>query len=304
VLICDPLTEGALLATLNEDRVLALGPGVFAGPDGFLYGLDASPEEHLAFWLEDLAAHWANRKPDGAGDEIRLAILSWPTEQAGQLAMPELLAYAQSLGVQIVLQTELPADEPIDIFDFIYAAREQNVNAIYTNTRSSGLAALLNGLSDLGLRERFVVGAPAAVYDNDLYTYLSDPAFAQGLYLTSAWAWWSDADTGGVQFAKDLLAGSSFKPEWADWGYLQMAGATDLARQVLENAILTNGFEGLNRASVATALNSYIALGGVFPIDYSAGVRSLNQLAAWRVGAVAGDLSVVSSLSAVPTLVP
>jgi ABC-type branched-subunit amino acid transport system substrate-binding protein len=304
VLICDPLTEGALLATLDEDRVPALGPGVFAEPGGFLYGLDASPAQHLAFWLEDLAAHWANRKPDGSGDEIRLAILSWPAEQAGEAATPEVLTFAQSLGVQIVLQTELPADEPIDIFDFIYAAREQNANVIFTNARSSGLAALLNGLSDLGLRERFVVGAPAAVYDNDLYTYLADPAFAQGLYLTSAWAWWSDADTGGVQFAKDLLAGSSFKPAWAHWGYLQMVGAIDLARQVLENAILTNGFERLDRAAVASALDSYAALGGVFPVDYSAGARSLNQLAVWRVGAVPGDLSVVSSLSAVPTLIP
>lgn len=307
ILICDPLTEGALLTTLNEDRIPALGPGLFAEPGGFLYGLDASPEEHLAFWLADLAAHWANRKPDGAGDEIRLAILSWPTEQAGAATTPEVLAFAQSLGVQIVLQTELPPDEPIDIFDFIYQARDLNVNAIYTDAKSSGLAALLNGLSELGLRERFVVGAPAAVYDNDLYTYLADPVFAQGLYLTSAWGWWSDVDTGGIQFAKDLLADSSFKPEWADWGYLQMVGAIDVARRALESAILANGFESLDRASVATALedlDSYAALGGVFTVDYFAEARSLNQLAVWRVGAVPGDLSVVNSLSAVPTLIP
>lgn len=307
MLICDPLTEGALLATLDEDKIPALGPGVFAEPGGFLYGLDASPAQHLAFWLRDLAANWSKRRPEGAGSEIRLAILGWPAEQSGQLATPELLAYAQSLGVQVVFQTELPAEPDADIFDFIYQARDQNANVIYTDARSFGLAALLNGLHNLGLRERFAVGTPAAAYDADLYQYLADPSYAQGLYLTSAWAWWDEAENPGIQAARTLLAHSSLKGEWTDWGYLQMAGAVDVARQTLQDVILARDFESLDRESFAGSLNTlgaYEALDGIFTLNYSAGQRSPTQLRLWQVGAAPGELNSLTVYSAAPDLPP
>ncbi len=300
VLICDPVSEGALQAVLSEDEVLTLSPGFFTHEGGFLFGLDASPSAHLAFWLEDLATNWAGRQPEGAGSQIRLALLTWPAELSGQSASPELLADAADLGVEVVLQSELAADENANVFDFIYAARDANANVIYTNARSFGLAALLNALHDLGLAERFVIAAPGFAYDTQLYDYLFDPSYAQGLYLTSAWAWWSEEQNAGIEFAGDLLAQSSLDGEWTDWGYLQMAGAVDLARRALQDAILAEGYDGLSPEAVASALEdlgTYLVLNDLYVVDYSSGARTLANLRVWRVGALPGELEMLTDLA-------
>lgn len=300
VLVCDPVSEGALQTLVSEDEVPALSPGFFAEPGGFLFGLDASPAAHLAFWLQDLAANWADRQPQGAGDQIRLALLTWPSELSGQPASPELLADAADLGVEVVLQSELVPEEDANIFDFVYAARDANANVIYTNARSSGMASLLNALNDLGLADRFVVGAPAAAYDAQLYDYLFDPAYAQGLYLTSAWAWWSEDQNSGIEFASELLTRSSLEGDWTDWGYLQMAGAVDLARRALQDAILAEGYDDLSPASVASALDdlgAYTVLNGLYVVDYSSDGRTLADLRVWRAGALPGELKMLSDFA-------
>src|SRR3989304_1512806 len=100
------------------------------------------------------------------------------------------------------------------------------------------------------LRQRFVVAAPALALDTQVYEYLQDPSFADGLLLTSAWAWWSEAGVAGMQ---DLLA---LRPEVAerDWSYVQMTGAVSVARRALEGAILAAGFQDLSPQTVFAAL--------------------------------------------------
>jgi len=306
-LICDPATEGALQEMLNQDEIPALSPGIFAEEGGFLFGLDTSPADHLAFWARDLSDNWDQRQPEGAGSEIRLAVLTWPEDLSGQPATPELVTYAESLGVEVVLQSDLPAEEGANIFDFVYAARDANANAIYTNARSFGLAALLNAVHDLGLADRFVVAAPAITYNTDLYDYLFDPAYAQGLYLTSAWAWWSEEENSGIQFAGDLLARSALEGEWTDWGYLQMAGAVDLGRRALQDAILADGYDHLSPVTVAAALEdlgAYQVLNDLYRADYSHGARTLASLRVWQVGDMPGDLVLLTNFSPIPELVP
>lgn len=307
ILVCDPMSEGALQFILSEDEIPALSPGVFAQEGGFLFGLDAPPSAHLAFWLQDLAANWAERQPQGAGDQIRLALLTWPADLSGVPASEELLADAADLGVEVVLQGELAAEEDANIFDFIYAARDANANVIYTNARSFGLASLLNALNDLGLADRFVVAAPGVAYETQLYDYLFDPAYAQGLYLTSAWAWWSEGKNGGIEFANDLLAQSSLEGDWTDWGYLQMAGAVDLARRALQDAILTEGYEDLGPESVVSALEelgAYAVLNGLYVVDYSSDARTLGSLRVWQVGALPGELEVLSDFAPISDPAP
>jgi len=289
VLICDPGAEGALYSVLNEDEIPALTPGLHVEPGGYLFGLDAAPQGHLAFFLGELASNWAQWRPDGAPDEIRAAIITWPQDLAGDLAGEELLAILADQQIEIVMQAELPAEPDANMFDLIYQARDLNANVIYTNMRGFGLAALLNALQDLGLRQRFVVAAPALALDTQVYEYLQDPSFADGLLLTSAWAWWSEAGVAGMQ---DLLA---LRPEVAerDWSYVQMTGAVSVARRALEGAILAAGFQDLSPQTVFAALEhmqDYPALDGLFEVDYSSGQRSLGKLRAWRVGAEMWEL--------------
>ena len=290
VLICDPQTEAAISGMLNEDEIPALGPADFAERDGFIFGLDASRQEHLGYFLENLFAHWSERKPEGASSEIRLALISWPEEFAGPLTSEEFLADLEDLGIQVVFQAELPTDPDANIFDVIYRIRDANANVIYSNLRGFGLAGLLNALNALGLRGRFVVGTPASGYGTQLFEYLADPAYAERLYLTSTWAWWAEENV-GIQFLNTLENGADAH----DWGYIQMAGAVGLAQHALEDAILEGRFQALSPEAVAGALEGledYPVMSGLFTVDYSGGSRSLNGLRTWVAGTAPGELAI------------
>lgn len=291
VLICDPQTEAAISGLLNQNEIPALGPGDFAERGGFIFGLDAAPQEHLGFFLNDLFAHWNERKPEGAGDEIRLALISWPAEFAGPLTNDELLGDLEDLGIQVVFQAELPAEPDANIFDLIYRIRDANANVIYTNLRGFGLAGVLNALHNLGLRDRFAVGAQASGYDTQLFEYLADPAYIQGLYLTSSWAWWSE-DNVSVQFLSSLGNGVDTHA----WGYIQMAGAVGLAQRAIEDAILQDGFQALSPEVVTRALESledYPVMSGLFTVDYSGDTRSVEKLRIWIAGAEPGQMDLL-----------
>jgi ABC-type branched-subunit amino acid transport system substrate-binding protein len=297
-LICDPVSETALAAVLAEDEVSAFGPGVYASEeDGYLFGLDATPTQHLAFFLNDLSTHWFERKPSGAGDVINVAVLSWPDELTGTLDLAELESYAESLGIEIVLHTQIEAEEEANVFDFIYEARNRHANVIFTNTRSFNLAGLVNGLHALGLRDRFVLAVPAASYDPQLYEYLEDPAFAEHIYLSSAWQ--AEPTEASYLFSfGDVLQGQ-------DWGNLQMASAVDLARQIYEAAILDVGYEGLDAEAIFEAvagMRNAAVLGDLYAVNWRNGARSLNQLSLWQTGMAYGDLILIEDFLPVPVL--
>jgi len=282
VLICDPAAEAAVAQSLNEDELPALTPGLSADLSGFSFGLDATPEGHFAFFLEQLRSNWTQWRPPGASNEIRVAIIAWPQELAGELLGEDAAEELEEAQLEIVMQAEIPAELNANYFDPIYQARDLNVNVIYTNARGFGLAALLNALQDLGLRERFVVAAPGLAFDAQTAEYMHDPSYADGLMLTSAWAWWSEAEVPGIQELATLQSGI----EYQDWGYVQMAGAVSVARRALEGAILAEGYENLGPESVAAALSDmedFPALDGLFVVDYSRDQRSLNELRFWRV---------------------
>jgi len=150
------------------------------------------------------------------------------------------------------------------------------------------------------LRERFVVAAPAFVYDSQLYDYLADPVYAEGLYLSSAWAWWNEIENPGIQISNEGVVTGV-----VDWGTLQMAAAVDIARQALEAAIVEDGFAKLSPETVNEALSSledYPALDGLFAVNYSDGARSLRQLRVWVVGTVPGELSPMTENLPIPDL--
>jgi ABC-type branched-subunit amino acid transport system substrate-binding protein len=299
VLLCNSQAEGALSEVLNEDRIPALVPGAFAQTDGYLFGLEPAPDVALAYFLDDLAANWAARRPAGAGAEIRVAVLSWPAEQASLATTPELLAYAEELGVQVVMQAELPAEPDANVFDFIYEARDRNANVVYVNAGSLGLAQALNAVSYLGLSSRLLLAAPGAAFEPELYAQLAAPNFAQGLYLTSSWAWWGE-NAIGVQRAGELLPEAG-----ADWGALQMLGAVELAAKALRDVAQVGGAEALTRSSVNVVLSNlrnYPLMDGLLLVDFGQGRRGPQQLRTWQVGGAPGELILLSDYAPVPAL--
>ncbi len=293
-LVCDPASESALAELLAEAGLSALGPGAFAGAT--LFPLEPGPQTQWDFALEALLAEWPDLRPQGAGQEMRVALLTWPEDLAGELTLnpaatpaPAPTSAGTPLSVRVdphfnlVLQVELEADPFANVFDFVFAAREAQANLIYTNARGFGLAALLNALHDLGVRDRFILVAPASAYNLQLYEYLADPARAQGLYLTSAWAWWNQADQ---------QAAGAAETEFLDWGALHAAGALDLTRRVLEQILLDQGVDGLTRAGVQRGLQ---ALSGETILDGLSqfGEGQAQALRLWQVGTVLGEMQLI-----------
>lgn len=302
MLVCDPAAELPIAELANEDEIPVLTPGVFVEEGGFLFGVDATPQDHFTFFLQDLIANWDERKPQGAGTEIRVALLTWPVDIAGYPATEQSLAYAAELGVEIVMQSEIEIDPEFNIFDIVYKLRDENANVVYTTARGDSLAGLLNALNNLGLRDRFVVGGPAVIYSAELYDTLADPAYAEGVYLTSAWHWWTETENPGVQLATDLISGTT-EP---DWGYLQMVAAVDLARHALQVAIIEDSFADLNPETVAAALENledFQPMAGLFTVNYTEGNRSVRLLRTLVVDAEAGALPPVSDYAEVPDLI-
>jgi ABC-type branched-subunit amino acid transport system substrate-binding protein len=302
MLVCDPAAELTIAELASQDEIPVLSPGVFVEDDGFLFGVDATPEEHFTFFLQDLIANWNERKPEGAGTEIRVALLTWPADIAGEPATEQALAYAAELGVEIVLQSEIEIDPEFNIFDVVYELRDENANVVFTTARGESLAGFLNALSDLGLRDRFVLGGPAAIYSAELYDTLAVPAYSENVYLTSPYAWWSETDNPSIQLASDLISGNTE----VDWGYLQMVAAVDLARHALQVAIIEDSFADLSSETVADALESledFQPMAGLFSVNYGDGNRSVRLLRTLVVGAEAGALSPVSDYAEVPDLI-
>jgi hypothetical protein len=138
-------------------------------------------------------------------------------------------------------------------------------------------------------------------YDQDFYSYLADPLFAEGLYLTSPWAWWSE-DNGGVEHARGLLGSES----WVDWSYLPLAGSLDLARRAFENILLeSEDTAAITPQAVADALENldgYPVLDGLFVVDHTGGQRTLEELRTWQVGAAPGELILLGDYAPLPDL--
>jgi hypothetical protein len=203
--------------------------------------------------------------------------------------------------VELVLQAELAPELNADVFDFIYEARDKNANVIYINARSFGLADVVNAVNNLGLGQRFILAAPGVAYDQDFYSNLADPLFAEGLYLSSAWAWWSEENP-GVEHARGLMGSESS----TDWSSLPLAGTLDLARRAFEDILLesedTAAITPLAVADALENLDGYPVLDDLFVVDYTGGQRTLQELRTWQVGAAPGELILLGDYASVPDL--
>lgn len=274
--LCDASSEAALLQLLTQRGLPAISLGAFTPPRGTLYALQPAPDLAMGHFLRYLHEHWDSARPLGAGglatSQARLALLTWPTPLAGQANTPAVLAYAEELGIELVLQAELTPQLDLNVYDHLYAARDANANVLYVQADSYGLAYVLNALGHLGLRSRFVVAAPPEAYEPALYSYLADPRFAQGLYFVSA-----------------LQPGE-------EWEAAHMQAALDLAVAALD--------EALRQASEPAAITRPQVLAALQELGYASGLRAPAQLAVWQVGADAADLQPPEGLRPLPELAP
>ncbi len=271
----------ALAERLVEDKIVNLASGLssraFYINSGYTFGTAPIYPDQLGHVMKFLSENWDQYKPASAGDQIKLAYISWPTAFGQGALTDESRAYLDELGIEIVAEEKYDVSPTADTTTAILNAQAAGANVIWTNTLAFGPAAILNDLNSLGLRDDFVVTADNWAMDLSLFAFLADPSYADGLITAFPYLWWTDTDNPGIQYAEQLFQANERPPSDHNVGYLLLVAGMDLAKAALEKAIDTVGYENLDGEAVhdaIIAISPYDSLQGVVRADYRNGRRA------------------------------
>jgi branched-chain amino acid transport system substrate-binding protein len=271
----------ALTQRFKEDKIPTLTAGLSSKAmyvdSGYVFGLGPIYPDQLGLTMEFLKENWATYKPADAGDEIKLAYISWPTAFGQGALTDESRAHLADLGIEVVLEEKYDVSPTADTTTAILNAQAAGANVIWTNTLAFGPAAILNDLNSLGLRDQFVVAADNWAMDLATYAFVADPAYGVGLITPFPYLWWTDTDNAGVQYAQQVFEANARPAAEHNVGYLLLVAGVDLAVDAIKLAIDTVGYENLNGEAVhdaLIALGPHEGLDGVLRVDYSNDSRS------------------------------
>ena len=275
----------ALAQRLAEDKAPNLAAGLSAKAfydegSGYTFGIGPIYTDQFGYVMKFLTDNWDTYKPQDAGDEIKVAYISWPTAFGQGALSDESRAYLEELGIELVLEEKIDVSPTADTTTAILNAQAAGANVIWTNTLAFGPAVILNDLNSLGLRDQFVVAADNWAMDLSLYAFLADPAYGVGLITTFPYLWWTDADNAGIQYAEKVFKDNGRPAAEHNVGYMLLVAGVDLAADAIKLAIDTVGYENLTGEAVYNALielGAHQALDGVLRVDYSGGTRAPRQ---------------------------
>lgn len=275
----------ALASRFVEDQIPNLAAGLssvaFYGPEsGYTFGYAPIYPDQFALFMDYISANWADVRPEGAGDEIKIAYISWPTAYGQGAYTEEAIAYAESLGIEIVANEIIEPSPTADATTAILNAQAAGANVIYTNSLAFGPASILNGMGALGLRDTFLFGANNWAMDLSIYAFVSDPALVEGMISAFPYLFWTDEDNAGIQFAAEQFAANDRQPAERGVGYLLTFAGVDLAVRAIELAIDNVGFDALTGADVQAALielGAIDVLDGVMRVDFANDNRSPHE---------------------------
>ena len=300
----------ALASRFVEDQIPNLAAGLssvaFYGPEsGYTFGYAPIYPDQFALFMDYISANWDDVKPEGAGDDIKIAYISWPTAYGQGAYTDEALAYADDLGIEIVANELVDPSPTADATTAILNAQAAGANVIYTNSLAFGPASILNGMGALGLRDQFLFGANNWAMDISIYAFVSDTALVEGMISPFPYLFWSDADNPGIVYAEEQFAANERTPGEHGVGYLLTFAGVDLAVRAIELAIDTVGFDNLTGADVHAALIELGAtevLDGVMRVDYTNDNRSPHEAQIRQVQG--GQFVMLQDWTATPDLRP
>lgn len=272
----------ALAQRFAEDKIVNITAGLSAKAfygegSGYTFGLGPIYPDQLAYTMQFLVDNWAAYKPAAAGDDIKLAYISWPTAFGQGGLTDESRAALADMGVEVVAEETFDVSPTADTTTAILNAQAAGANVIWTNTLAFGPAALINDLNALGLRDQFVVAGDNWTMDLATYAFLADPAYGVGLISPFPYLWWTDTENAGIQYAQELFTANARTAGEHNVGYLLLVAGVDISVQAITHAIDTVGFENLTGEAVRNALEElspFEALDGVLRVDFSNGSRS------------------------------
>lgn len=272
----------ALRERFVEDQIVDLSAGVSTEGlyvnSGWAFGYVPLYADQFGLFIDWLVKHWDEVKPKDAGDQIKVAFVTWDTAYGRAASTPEAIAYAESKGVEIVGTEFVELSPTADTTAALLSAQANGANVIYTNTLAFGPANILKDAISLGIRDKLLIaGNNWAV---DLATLaLAGPEAAEGFYGLLPYVWW-DEDHPGIRIVQEQFTKNNRPAAEHNVAYLIAFAVVDVARQAIEQAIDNVGFDALDGKAVydaITTMGPIEALGGVLRLDYTGGRRAPNQ---------------------------
>ncbi len=287
----------------DEIPVLTAGlsmPGLY--PPGWIFGIAPIYVDQFGFFIDWLVENWEEVKPPKAGDEIKLAFITWDTAYGRGADTPETRAYAAEKGVEIVA-TEYFEVGAVDVTTQLLTAKEAGANVIWTNTLAHGPAQILKDATALGLREEMLIAGNN--WALDLATIAIAKEAAEGFIGVMPTAWWTEMEIPGVKIAAEQFAAHERTPGERNIAYLLSFAIVDTAAHVIEEAIKEVGFENLDGAAVKAQfekLKDFEAGEGIVILTFGPEIRASRTA---RIGKIEkGNIVAITDWLPMPNLLP
>jgi len=299
-----PETE-ALRDRYEEDQIPVLGAGVSTPglyPPAYVFGIVPLYIDQFGLMLDWVTENWATVKPKNAGDEIKLAFVTWPGAFGEAMDTPETQAYAAAKGVEIVGK-ELFTPSATDVTTQLLAAQAAGANVIWTNSLATGPALILKDATALGLRDDILITGCNWAIDSTVVALGGEAA--AGLIAPMPYQWWNETDQPGVKILNEQFVANERPAAYQNLAYLMAWGMVDMARASIEKAIDDVGFKNLDGEAVYNAIQTVgkvDALEGLMTFEYGPKTRATNRM---RIAKIEGGQIVpLSDWLTTPNLLP
>jgi len=272
----------ALAPLLREDHVVNFAAGLnaeafYIPPDGWTVGVAPIYSDQFAGFIQFLTESWDDIKPEGVGDEIIVGVIGWEGPFGAGAITTESLAYAESVGVQVLELETYAISAEADVVTPLQSLALQGANVIYIQSLGFGPAQVIGTLHALEMWNKVIVGGCNWAINTDVLTILGESAGAAlGMYGVFPYNWWNDTDLPGVQQAMAAFEAGGYPASDKGVSYITSYGGTFAWATILEHAIDMVGYENLNGDAFFDAfkdLGTVSAL-GIFEYDVRDGTRA------------------------------
>ncbi len=260
-----------------EDEIVNIAAGLDANSfyiprDGWTVGVAPVYSDQFTGFLEWAQANWDDIRPDGAGDDIVVGVVGWDNAFGAGATSAEALAYADSLGITVLpLETQEVAPTA-DVTGQVQNLLLSGANIIWIQSLSFGPAQVIGTIRALGVWDQVVVGGVNWAMNTDVLNILGqNAALAEGMYGILPSHWWNDTDQVGVQRALEAFEAGGYPESDKGVSYLLSFGSMYAIGEIIEHAIIRDGFENLSGATFFDAMKDLgvVSAGGLYDLDVS-----------------------------------
>lgn len=266
---------------VNEDHIVNIAAGLnseafYIPRDGWTVGTSPIYADQFAGFLQWASDNWADIKPEGAGDDIVVGVVGWEGSFGAGAITAETEAFAEEIGVTILPLETQPVNPTADVTGQLQNLVLGGANVIYIQSLGFGPAQVIGTLRALDLWDSVVVGAVNWAMNTDVLTLLGDATLAEGYYGVFPYLWWNDTDAPGVQAALGSFEEGGYPESDKAVGYLLSYGSIFGIAEIIEKAMIDNGFDGLSGETFFDAFKEMgtVSASGLFEFDVRGETRA------------------------------